>query len=114
MDTQITIRGGDPAVLDRIGRAVADAAAGRVTLLAPGATCGVCATVLRTEDVRRAAQLPDVNLCPICHQAALRLVESFKAGARRGYSEFKSQLPGMIRDLRAGCDEPTFYRGIEG
>lgn len=73
--------------------------------------CAVCG------DVRDPAYMPVHTglgqICPICQTTADRLEHQFREAARKAYSEFRSQLAQMIRDVRAGAPDPTFYRGFE-
>jgi hypothetical protein len=111
--TQITIRGGSPDVLARIGE-VASAGGANVVVVKPrGEPCAICQAVTVPHQLKAVRGI-DGEICPLCHEAAVRLDDRFREGAKKGYAEFRSQLPQMIRDLRNGCEEPTFYRGIEG
>lgn len=55
----------------------------------------------------------DGAVCLLCRSTADRVEQLFNAGARLHWQEFTRQLPQMVRDIRAGADEPTFYRGFE-
>lgn len=52
-------------------------------------------------------------LCPLCLAATDRLHGRFQAAALKSYQEFRGQLPRMVKDVRSGNVEPTFYQGFE-
>lgn len=54
------------------------------------------------------------EICLVCWRAADRLVAQFNADLVRHEREFRGQLKQMVRDVRAGADDPTFYRGFDG
>lgn len=53
------------------------------------------------------------TICVVCSATADRLTRRFKAAARRSYREFRDQLSQMVKDVRSGNEEPTFYQGYE-
>lgn len=83
-----------------------------VTPTQPHTTCSVC------REVTQASYEDDARFegpaCVICRSVADRIERRFDEGARRHWREFRGQLPQMVRDIRGGADEPTFYRGFEG
>lgn len=52
-------------------------------------------------------------ICVVCSATADRLTRRFKAAARKSYREFRDQLGQMVKDVRSGNEEPTFYQGYE-
>ncbi|HEX8276058.1 MAG TPA: hypothetical protein VF615_25700 [Longimicrobiaceae bacterium] len=111
--SQITITGGDPAVLAQIGQVASAGGASVVVVQPPGATCSVFSGLFPPDQLKPVRGL-DGEICPVCQSSAVRLVDRFEDAARTHYREFKGQLPQMIRDLRGGATEPTFYQGFEG
>lgn len=53
------------------------------------------------------------HLCPPCGAAAARIETAFQVGLSRHVREFTDQLAQLVRDARAGAEEPVFYRGFE-
>lgn len=54
-----------------------------------------------------------IEACRVCIVAAERLDGLFDTSVLKHRTEFLEQLPRMVRDVRAGGDEPVFYRGFE-
>lgn len=111
--SQITITGGDPAVLARIGEVASSGGANVLVVQPRGAPCSVCGAGTAPDQLKPVRGI-EGGTCPLCYAAAVRLDARFRDAARTSYREFKDQLPGMIRDLRNGATEPTFYQGFDG
>ncbi len=72
--------------------------------------CPVCeasTTELQTEPTL------EQDVCLLCHRAAARILNKYRGALEKHDREFHDQLPQMVRDVRSGAEEPTFYRGFE-
>lgn len=78
------------------------------------ASCGLCGELYDRHALRPRipAGLPD-DACPLCCEAGQRIEERFRTDARRHLADFNREFASMVRAVRSGADEPTFYRGLE-
>lgn len=72
--------------------------------------CPVCGQP--TKSLQLQATL-EQEVCLLCHVAAGKIVNRYRQDLQRHDQEFHGQLSQMVKDVRAGADEPTFYRGLE-
>ncbi|HEY0155485.1 MAG TPA: hypothetical protein VGB92_26045 [Longimicrobium sp.] len=114
---EVSVREGTPAakkMADALGAMGADVTVrdGVLRATARTAPCVVCAAMIDATRLQHRDALGG-EACPTCTQQCDQVVSTFKQAALRASHELKGQLPGIIRDLRAGRDMPTFYRGFE-
>jgi hypothetical protein len=72
--------------------------------------CQVCGQP--TTEVQSHTSLEE-DVCLLCFQATTKIVNRYRRALERHDREFHAQLAQMVRDVRAGATEPTFYRGLE-
>lgn len=73
-------------------------------------TCGVCGQ--GTTEVEHSSAL-SADACAACWLVMDRLLGLFEGAMQKHTREFRGQLAQMVRDVRSGADEPSFYRGFE-
>ena len=79
----------------------------------PAGPCHICAGIHALAQLEDKAALGG-KVCPTCLGIARAAWRKAQAAANRQLREFAGQLPQVVRDIRAGADEPTYYRGFEG
>lgn len=79
----------------------------------PGATCAVCQGIHALHAMTDKPRLGGL-VCPGCIATARRIWTHARDAAQRHLSDVAAQLPQMVRDVRSGADEPTFYAGFPG
>lgn len=84
-----------------------------VALECPSAECSLCGGVHAVGEMTEKVPLGGL-VCPTCMDIARRLWRKAVHAGRLQLDEFAHQLPQIVRDIRAGCEEPTLYRGFEG
>jgi hypothetical protein len=101
-------------VLDypRTGVSARDVADLNATLRAPQA-CARCGVAVAASTLQPHPQLGPA-CCTLCRETAHILVSRYDGAAARHRADFLAQLAGMVADHRAGVEEPTWYRGIDG
>lgn len=78
----------------------------------PPHTCTLCDEP--AAELHPHERLPEQSLCLLCWQAAERLVTGFQTAVARHEDDFTLGLRNLVKDVRSGASEPSFYRGIHG
>jgi hypothetical protein len=86
---------------------------GEIRCEVPAAACAVCKEMCARTSMVEKEPLGGL-VCETCMGIARRLWRSATQAANQHLQDFAGQLPRIIRDVRQGYEEPTFYRGING
>jgi hypothetical protein len=119
MHTTIELQGGGGKAAERLAEAMVamgaqvTRAGDTLVIAARTAECAICHELHAVSAMEDHPKLGGI-ICPICMRTAERIYRSAQAAASRQMRELVSQLPRIIRDVRGGADEPTYYRGFEG
>ncbi len=78
----------------------------------PAQACQQCGTAVASSTLQEHPQLG--RACRTCRDTAAEILRKYDGAAARHRSDFVGQLQALVRDSRAGVDDPTWYRGIDG
>lgn len=78
----------------------------------PSGTCAVCGGVFGLITMKESRALGGTT-CRSCRETGDKLWREARDAAHRQLCEIRGQLPQVIRDVRAGGEAPTYYRGFE-
>lgn len=81
-------------------------------ILAAEGSCACCGSRVQALTLTHAPSLGG-PVCQVCWKVADKVVKQFRADALRAWGELRDQLRGIVIDVRAGADVPTFYRGLD-
>lgn len=119
MYTKIELKAGDGAAVDRLAATMASMgarvtrASGMLVIEAKAAPCAICRELHVESEMEDRPRLGGL-ICSVCAETATRIYRNAQRAASREMANLVPQIPQIIRDLRAGCEEPTYYRGLIG